>query len=252
MSTISSRGQTKGKPFSNISSFSDGSPGQSIGKLYFLCSALDASVIDIQHNDAVSFTISEVQTGYCQGMKFDAEDPRCARLSLSGRLKVVDPKDEIKIAKNAIFAKHPGMKGWYSDNMEDDTMGDHNFKFWTLEVEVIWLVDFFGGPALISPEAWNRGTDREGVTVMLPDTIASDSSYTQVGSEPSSSSYNDVPHNYWLVMAVAFVGIFAIAFVVGRSTGRHSLTTGSSYQKLHEVNDLELEENCEPSMIAFK
>lgn len=242
MSTISSRGQMKGKPFSNISSFSDGPPGQSTGKLYFLRSALDASIIDIQHNDAVSFAISEIQTGYCQGKNFDAEDPRCARLSLSGRLKIVASQDEIEIAKNAIFTKHPGMEGWYSEKNEDDTMGDHDFKFWTLELEEIWLVDFFGGPALISPKAWNQGTDRGGVSMILPVSIPSDSSYTQVGSEPSSSC-KATPNRYWLVMAVAFVGIFVIAFVVGRNTGRHSLTTNSSFQILHKVNDLELEEN---------
>mmetsp|Transcript_9795 Transcript_9795/g.18419 ORF Transcript_9795/g.18419 Transcript_9795/m.18419 type:complete len:313 (+) Transcript_9795:356-1294(+) len=252
MSTISSRGQTNGKPFSNIASFSDGSPGQSTGKLYFLRSALDASMIDIQHNDAVSFAVSEVQTGYCQGQNFDAEDPRCARLSLSGRLKVVTSQDEIEIAKNAIFAKHPGMKGWYSDDKKgDDAMGDHDFKFWTLELEEIWLVDFFGGPALISLEAWNRGTDKEGVTAILPESISSDAgSSVQVGSEPSSYQVNIFGGNYWLVMAVAFIGIFTFGFVLGRSSGRHSFSTGS-FEKLNKTNDLELEEIYEPSRITL-
>eukprot|EP00979_Chaetoceros_neogracilis_P001866 scaffold341_cov235-Chaetoceros_neogracile.AAC.6 len=159
ISTIDSR-ERPGSPFGNIASFSDGAPDQSTANVYFLHSSLDSSIIDVMKNNLISFAISEMQTGYCDQKGYDAEGPRCARLSMSGRLIKVVAKEEIETAKHALFSKHPSMKEWYSD----DDMG-HDFNFWKLELGEIWLVDFFGGAALIDLESWKRGTDKEGPLV---------------------------------------------------------------------------------------
>lgn len=153
LSTINSR-ERNGAPFANIASFSDGVKDSSTGVIYMLHSSLDASIIDVIHNNLVSFSLSELQTGYCNAKEYDAEDPRCARLSISGRLILV-PDDEIEAAKEALYDKHPAMKGWYENGK------DHDFRIWKIDIEEIWLVDFFGGAAIVSIDAWNRGTDKE-------------------------------------------------------------------------------------------
>ncbi len=66
--------------------------------------------------------------------------------------------DEVEVAKTAMFSRHPVMKTWYTGDTEDM----HQFGFWKLDLEEIWLVDFFGGAALINIDAWNRGTDKAG------------------------------------------------------------------------------------------
>lgn len=187
LSTIDSR-ERKGAPFGNIASFSDGTRNASTGTLYMLHSSLDSSIIDVRENDLVSVALSEMQTGYCQEKVYDAEDPRCARLSIGGRLVEVSDSGEKKIAKEALFDRHPSMQNWYSD---DDENG-HDFRFWKLDLEEIWLVDFFGGPALIDIEAWKRGTDKEGAIVAparIDLNMESDAPQEDTFSHPSFSSF---------------------------------------------------------------
>lgn len=213
-STINSR-ERLGAPFGNIASFSDGAPNESTGTLYFLHSNLDSSMKDVMVDDSVSFTLSEAQMGYCQQMEYDMEDPRCARLNLSGKLVELSDKMEIEEAKKAVFSKHPSMEEWYG--MGDDDPSGHDFHFWKMELEEIWLVDFFGGAAHVGTEAWNRGTDTEGES-KIPESVvqllsASSSSAAQSGTGEASSSPLSMI-SIVLIVASAFV-----AYFVGRKSG---------------------------------
>ena len=200
LSTINSR-EREGSPFGNIASFSDGARDKSTGSLYMLHSSLDASIIDVVANSLVSFSVSEMQTGYCQGKEYDAEDPRCARLSIGGRLVLV-PDDEIEDAKVALFDKHPGMESWYSNNGNSG----HDFRFWKVDIEEIWLVDFFGGAANIKLEAWNRGTDEEGGS-LLPTSMT----WKHDIEESATTSFS--------VVAITASIALALGFLAGRKTG---------------------------------
>ena len=156
IATIDSR-ERKGAPFGNIASFSDGTRHNSTGTIYMLHSSLDASMIDLKENNQLSMAISEMQTGYCNEQTYDPEDPRCARLTIGGSLVDVMGTAEKEVAKEAMFDRHPSMKQWYS---EDDALS-HDFRFYKLDIEEIWMVDYFGGPAIIDIDAWNRGTDEK-------------------------------------------------------------------------------------------
>lgn len=208
LSTINSR-ERKGAPFGNIASFSDGARNNSTGTLYMLHSSLDSSIIDIRENDLVGVALSEMQTGYCQEKVYDAEDPRCARLSISGRLLEVTELSEKDVAKEALFDRHPGMKDWYSD---DDENG-HDFRFYKLDMEEIWLVDFFGGPALIDIKAWDRGTDKEGTSI-VPSRIdvqtEDDVMPEETFSHPSFSSF--------LASIALISGVGAFGYFMGRKS----------------------------------
>jgi len=134
-----------GMPFGNVQSMSDGTVGasdNSTGVPYFYVSPLDTSMIDVAANPAVSLTITEEQiNATCSTKKYDPEDPRCARVTLSGSMVEVTDADETEQAQAALFSRHPAMAGW---------PGDHSFAFWKVDIKNIWLIDYFGGAANIS------------------------------------------------------------------------------------------------------
>lgn len=72
----------------------------------------------------------------------DPEFPICARLTLTGTLVQVDAdSDEYIGAQRALFERHQSMKSWPDD---------HNWIIAKLEIEDIWLIDYFGGASILS------------------------------------------------------------------------------------------------------
>ncbi|XP_068643718.1 uncharacterized protein [Aristolochia californica] len=142
LSTISI--EMDGAPFANVVSYSDGAPGQGQGIPYFYLTTLDPTARDIEKDHRSSFAVSEFPVGTCGTL--DPEEPPCARLTLSGKLKMI-PNDtsEADIAKNALFLKHPAMRGWPKD---------HNFQFYKLDIENIFLIDWYGGAKPITVEQY--------------------------------------------------------------------------------------------------
>jgi hypothetical protein len=67
----------------NIASFSDGPVGSSRGTPYFYLSKMDPTPKDIELDPRCSLSLSEAPLGTCGGL--DAENPTCARLTLSGK-----------------------------------------------------------------------------------------------------------------------------------------------------------------------
>ncbi|KAM6549915.1 hypothetical protein CsatB_021591 [Cannabis sativa] len=134
LNTISS--DLKGAPFGNVVSFSDGVPGKGKGVPYFYLTALDPTARDALKDPRASLTVSEHTVGTCG--KIDPENPTCAKLTLTGKLKLIDQNsEEVEFARSALFSKHSEMEGWPKY---------HNFQFFKLEIENIFLIDWFGGP----------------------------------------------------------------------------------------------------------
>ncbi|CAN6214410.1 unnamed protein product [Urochloa humidicola] len=129
---------------SNVVSYSDGVPGEGHGIPYFYLTTLDPTARDALEDERTSFTLSEFPLGTCG--KIDPENPTCAKLTLTGKLKLVDlQSSEAELAKSALFTKHPEMKDWPKN---------HHFKIFKLEIENIFLIDWFGGPKPISPSQY--------------------------------------------------------------------------------------------------
>eukprot|EP00469_Lotharella_globosa_P009003 CAMPEP_0167771556 /NCGR_PEP_ID=MMETSP0111_2-20121227/348_1 /TAXON_ID=91324 /ORGANISM="Lotharella globosa, Strain CCCM811" /LENGTH=236 /DNA_ID=CAMNT_0007660931 /DNA_START=41 /DNA_END=751 /DNA_ORIENTATION=- len=131
-----------GTAFGNVQSHVDGYVEESTGTPYFYVSELDASQQDIAQNPKASFTVSEVDIGYCAKKGWDPEDPRCAKVVLSGEIVEVTDPDEQKKFKDALFTRHPPMKSWPVD---------HNWKVKKMNIEDIWMLDIFGGASIITP-----------------------------------------------------------------------------------------------------
>ncbi|KAL2500010.1 Pyridoxamine 5'-phosphate oxidase family protein [Abeliophyllum distichum] len=109
LNTISS--DWGGAPFGNVVSFSDGLPDKGKG-------------------------IPEYSLGTCGNT--DPENPICAKITLIGKLKLVDGNSkEAEFGRSALFVKHPEMKGWPKS---------HNFQVFKLEIENIFMINWFGGP----------------------------------------------------------------------------------------------------------
>ncbi|KAK0133891.1 Protein CREG2 [Merluccius polli] len=148
LSTISTQEKIKGFPFGNIFSVSDGPLDNSTGVIYFYVTAMDNSVADLRSNPNASLTFSEAEGEYCRHMIYDPEDPRCARLTLTGKMVDVGPEEQ-EFAKEAMFSRHPLMGKW--------PVG-HNWFFMKLELVQIWLQNWFGGVSRIPVEDYFRAT----------------------------------------------------------------------------------------------
>lgn len=131
-----------GVAFGNTISMADGTAGKSTGIPYFYVSDLDESMKDLKVNPNCTLTLSEA-TVDCTEKGLDPEDPRCVRLSLTGAMVDVTDADELSFAKEALFASHPVMQDWPTS---------HDFKITKLDIQKIWLINFFGGAADISPK----------------------------------------------------------------------------------------------------
>ncbi|KAK8954446.1 hypothetical protein KSP39_PZI002554 [Platanthera zijinensis] len=142
LSTISS--DLGGAPFGNVVSYSDGLPNSGSGIPYFYLTELDPTAKEALKDARSSFTVSEYPLGTCGNT--DPENPSCAKLTLTGKLKLLDNLSaEAKYARHALFTKHPEMKDW--------PIG-HNFKIFSLDIENIFLIDWFGGPKPLTPEQY--------------------------------------------------------------------------------------------------
>ncbi|KAM6979311.1 protein CREG2 [Tautogolabrus adspersus] len=142
LATISTQDKIKGLPFGNIFSVSDGPLDNSTGVIYFYVTPMDNTVTDLKNNPYASLTFSEAEGEFCRQMVYDPEDPRCARLTLTGKMVEVAP-EELAFAKEAMFSRHPVMAKW--------PVG-HKWFFMKLELIQVWLQDWIGGVSLIPLE----------------------------------------------------------------------------------------------------
>ncbi|KAI5058673.1 hypothetical protein GOP47_0026843 [Adiantum capillus-veneris] len=126
----------KGAAWGNVADVSDGAPTNSSGVPYFYLTMLDPTPQDLQANPKCSVTFSEHPFGTCGNL--DAEDPRCAKLSLYGEMNLLqENSSDFVFGKQSLFSKHPQMKDWPSQ---------HKFNVYRLNIEDIFLIDYFGGP----------------------------------------------------------------------------------------------------------
>lgn len=145
----------KGLPFGNPVSLVDGTSDNATGTPYFAVSPLDASIQDIAKYPEFSLTVSqaEVDCGL-HGISgaYDPEDPRCTRLTYSGTMVKVTDAVELDFAKKGLIQQHPEVKDWLD-------MGSHDFFVAKMNIEHIWLIDFFGGADDISPTEYYKAKE---------------------------------------------------------------------------------------------
>lgn len=141
IATISILPAIEGFPFSNVKSIADGSMANSTGVPYFYMSPLDFSARDLSKNSRATVLVSLEETRYCEQQQYDAEDPRCTRLMLSGKMKKVkEDTPEYTFAKAGLFERHPAMAHFPAD---------HDWFVAKLKIVQIAMIDWFGGAKYI-------------------------------------------------------------------------------------------------------
>ncbi|XP_041127707.1 protein CREG2 [Polyodon spathula] len=148
LATISTHEKIKGVPFGNIFSISDGLPDNSTGIPLFYVTPMDNSVADLMNNSLASLTFSEAEGDYCRENVIDHEDPRCARLTLTGQMVAVE-RGELEFAEEAMFSRHPVMRKWPVS---------HNWFFMKLNIKQVWLQNWFGGVYAIPLEDYFKAS----------------------------------------------------------------------------------------------
>jgi len=73
----------------------------------------------------------------------DPEDPRCAKLSLTGKVAPCESEESCALGKAALFEQHPEMKEWPTS---------HNFVVHEFMITDLWMIYSYGGGSTISPE----------------------------------------------------------------------------------------------------
>ncbi|KAM4684145.1 protein CREG1 isoform 1-T1 [Amazona ochrocephala] len=146
LATLSAQEGLRGYPFANIFSLSDGPPGplSGSGVPYFYLTDLEISVQDLEINSNASLTVSLAQTPYCKKHKYDPQNPLCAHIIFSGNVVKVNDS-EAGLAKKALFSRHPEMESWPKD---------HNWFFAKFNITRVWVLDYFGGLKIVTPEEY--------------------------------------------------------------------------------------------------
>lgn len=148
LSTLSS----DGAPFGNVYSFVDGPCNDSTGTPYFFGTYMDQSFQDTLENPTISLTLTEAslpgepQCYLTDSSIGDAENPVCARLTLTGQFSVIDTDSHEYVAiKQAFLERHPQMKYWPAD---------HHWIVAKMEIQKLWLIDFFGGATILTVDEY--------------------------------------------------------------------------------------------------
>ncbi|XP_044943726.1 protein CREG1 [Mustela lutreola] len=148
LATVSAEPAVRGRAFADVLSLSDGPPGAGRGAPYFYLSPLQLSAANLRENPHATLTMSLAQTNFCRKHGFDPQSPLCAHIILSGTVTKVN-QTEMSFAKHSLFVRHPEMKTWPSS---------HNWFFAKLNITNIWVLDYFGGPKIVTPEEYYNVT----------------------------------------------------------------------------------------------
>ncbi|KAM9172871.1 protein CREG2 [Pangshura tecta] len=144
LATESTQEKIQGVPFGNCLLISDGPINNSTGIPFFYVTPKDNTVIDLMKNSVASLTLPEAEGEFCRKNIIDPEDPRCARLTLTGQMVMVPP-EEMEFAKQAMFSRHPVMRKWPRN---------YEWFFMKMNIEHIWLQNWYGGVSTIAVEEY--------------------------------------------------------------------------------------------------
>lgn len=127
-----------GYPFAQNKDVADGLYNETLstGIPIIYDSPMSTLTHDFLKNPKVTFTYSAGFTHYCKEQGIDNDSPTCGKAMLSGLMEKVTDVDEVAWAKYGIFARHPDTKDW--------PIG-HGFAFYKLNIENIYVIDYFGG-----------------------------------------------------------------------------------------------------------
>ncbi|KAJ1118351.1 hypothetical protein NDU88_006543 [Pleurodeles waltl] len=142
LATESSLEKIRGVPFGIVLSVSDGPADNSTGIPFFCITPKGSAVSNLIKNPMASLTLPE--TDFCRKYSIDPDDPRCARLTLTGQVVMVPP-EEMDFAKKALFSRHPGMRKWPRN---------YEWLFMKMNIEHVCLQNWYGAVSTIDTDTY--------------------------------------------------------------------------------------------------
>merc|ERR1711907_243746 len=145
----SSRAAAPHVAFPNVVSMSDGSSyGNCTGHIYLYFASMFTMFNDIQRDPTVTVGVFEAGNStvdqFCvPSQTYDPEDPNCAKVHLTGKLRQVANTSTAPgkaMAQELIYWRHPAASFWPSS---------HGWLVHTLDIERIDVLDFYGGAAVV-------------------------------------------------------------------------------------------------------
>ncbi|KAF5299197.1 hypothetical protein FQA39_LY02370 [Lamprigera yunnana] len=151
LSTISTISEIQSFPYASIEEVVDGIDETGNGIPYFFITAMDPFHVDVMKDSRFSLVASLASTDWCKEQQYEAEDPRCARVMMSGRyIKVTNNTEEYRMALDNMHRRHPKTKYWPDD---------HSFYISKMAVQHINLFDAFGGVKTVKPDEYFAATE---------------------------------------------------------------------------------------------
>eukprot|EP00966_Prymnesium_polylepis_P239384 5535950-Prymnesium_polylepis.1 len=117
------------------------------------------------------------------GSKIDPEDPRCAKITLSGKVTQATGAD-VATGKAALFARHPQMKNWPAS---------HGFTVYALVLSDIWMIDFYGGGSSVTPDAFLKAVPKNNRPAWPPAHSATKTAVTSGAATPTKGAAEAPP-----------------------------------------------------------
>ena len=106
----------------------------------------EASIMQECYHDKQVQRACDIMDNNSTAIRGDPENPVCARLTLSGNLVAVTNETTIfQNIRDAFFQRHPQMAHWPSN---------HNWKMLQLQIDEVWLIDYFGGATILTPQEY--------------------------------------------------------------------------------------------------
>lgn len=143
--TISVDSKIPGFPMVNVISVADSKEGV----IYFMLVDLDFTGQDWRKKNNVTFLFTQDVNGECRAQKKDPMEPTCARAMMSGNVNEVVEEKEKETALKFFLKKHPAGASWIET---------HEFYLCKLNIENIYVLDFYGGPHQVSAEDYYKAS----------------------------------------------------------------------------------------------
>lgn len=244
VSTVSS--SKEGQPFGNIRSIADGACflGSS-GLPYFYLPGPDPSAVDIAANPKITLSFTEAALGErvgtdgtaCGGK--DAEDPTCAKLTLTGRALALEG-DQITAAKEAFKVQHP-RASWLS------TGGAHTGgNYYTLDLQEIMFLQNYGGFTTVLPAEYLSWQPDPSKLLGEPQcSVVQEGLQAGVASQATASTTSATSSSTGVIVIViiaSFVGSFAGGLVSDKMKGAWRTKRGG----YAEASSVAMENPAEP------
>lgn len=137
-----------GGHITDVVSVADGNgPEHSTGVPHFLLPLMDHTARNIQVDNRISITFSEMALGTCpkSGPGSTAEDPPCARLTMGGSVRrIEDPSDpDYNTSLSYMLNTHPQMKYWMKN-------AGHGFAPYKMTMDTVLILWHNGGSNNVS------------------------------------------------------------------------------------------------------